>query len=160
MHNLWNSEDQRLVEWLKNYILSGHALARPDSSISFYINAYWSKDGMGELLLQADKPAEARKSEAQEKYVGNLEFRNSLERMRLRPISFILRSTVSRLENSRHIFIGESDSVRWAIGKYRENLWGADFMVLPDCSGLQKIFESEANVPHVVHRWRAKLLQD
>ena len=32
-------------------------------------------------------------------------------------------------------------------------------MVLSDFSGLQKCFESEANVPHVVHRWRAEFLQ-
>ena len=31
--------------------------------------------------------------------------------------------------------------------------------MMSDYSGLQKIFESEANVPHVVHRWRSKCLQ-
>ena len=66
---------------------------------------------------------------------------------------------VSPLENSRDSFVGESATVMWAVGKFINYLWGSEFMVLSDCSGLQKFFESEANVPHVVHRWLAKLLQ-
>ena len=31
--------------------------------------------------------------------------------------------------------------------------------MLYDCSGMQKIFGLEANVPHVVHRWRADIFQ-
>ena len=32
-------------------------------------------------------------------------------------------------------------------------------MVLSDCSGLKFLFESDANLPQVVHRWQEKLLQ-
>ena len=32
-------------------------------------------------------------------------------------------------------------------------------MVLPYCSGTEKIFESEANLPHLVHIWKDELLQ-
>ena len=51
MQNLWNLDGQRLLERLKKYILSGPILARPDPSRWFYIKKYWSKDGMGEVLL-------------------------------------------------------------------------------------------------------------
>ena len=54
MHNLWNPEDQRLREWLKNYNILGPTLARPDPSRRLYIKTYCSKDGMGAMLLQAD----------------------------------------------------------------------------------------------------------
>ena len=58
---------------------------------------------------------------------------------------------MSPLEKSRHSFVGEADTVRWAIGKFRNYLWGSEFMVMSDCSGLKKISESEANVPHVAY---------
>ena len=38
-------------------------------------------------------------------------------------------------------------------------MWVTEFTVLPYFIELQKIPKSEANVPHVVHRWRAELLQ-
>ena len=72
------------------------------------------------VLLKAYVSEEARKSEAQEKDGRECEFDKSLEGMRLRPIYFISRSTVSPLENSRHSFVGEADSVRLAIGKFRK----------------------------------------
>ena len=73
--------------------------------------------------------------------------------MHLQPISFISRSTVSSLENSIKIFVGEAAAVRWAMVKFRKYLWVSEFTVLSYCSGMKKCFESEANVPHVVHRW-------
>ena len=58
--------------------------------------------------------------------------------MRLRPISFILRSTVTPLENSRHRFVGETTELRWSIGKFRKYLWGSEFAVIWDFSGMKK----------------------
>ena len=57
-----------------------------------------------------------------------------------------------RVEKSIHSFILEAAVVRWAIGKFRKNLWGSEFTLLSDLSGLKKFFESEANVPQMVHR--------
>ena len=64
------------------------------------------------VIQQADVLEEVINSEAQEKYGGNCEFDNSLEGMRLRPISFISRSTLFPLENSRHVFLEEAATVR------------------------------------------------
>ena len=118
MHNLCNTEDQRLMEQLKKYISSGHTLARPYQYRSLYIRTDWSRYGMGAVLFQADVLTETINSEAQEKDGGKCEFDKSLEGMRLRPISLILRSTVSTLENSRHRFVGYEATVRWSIGKF------------------------------------------
>ena len=74
MQNLWNIEDQMLLERLKKDILSGPTLARPYPSRRFYIKSDCSKDLMGVLLLQADVSVEERKSEAQEKAGGKCEF--------------------------------------------------------------------------------------
>ena len=65
MQNLFNIGDQRLLEHKKKYILSGTNLARPDPSRRFYIKSDWPKDGMGDVLLQADVSEESRNSEAQ-----------------------------------------------------------------------------------------------
>ena len=94
-----------------------------------------------------------KKPEAQENNGGKYEFEKFLEGMRLRPISFISKSAVSPLENSGHRFVREVATVRRAIGKFRNYLWGSKFTVLSDYSGLKIFFESEANVPHVVHMW-------
>ena len=51
LQNLWNLEDQRLLERLKKYILSGPTLVRPDPSRMFYTKTDWYKYGMGEVLL-------------------------------------------------------------------------------------------------------------
>ena len=111
------------------------------------------------MLLQSDDSAAERNSEAKEKEIGNCEFDKSLEGMGLQPISFILRSSLSPLEKSSHIFVVEASTVRWFMGNFRKYLWGSEFLVLSDCSGLQKIFESEANAHHMVHMWRSELFQ-
>ena len=54
MQKLWNIEDQRLLERLNKYILSGPTLAIPYLFRRFYINIDWSKDGMVAVLLQSD----------------------------------------------------------------------------------------------------------
>ena len=87
-----------------------------------------------------EKKEYAIKSEAQEKAGGNRKFDKFLEVMCLRPISFILRSTVSPLEKSIHIFVVESSAVRWPIGKFINQLVEEELTVIFDCSGLQKIF--------------------
>ena len=62
MQNLWNPEDQKLLEMLKKDILSGPTLVILNSSRRFYINIDWSKDLIGAVLLQVDVSEEARKS--------------------------------------------------------------------------------------------------
>ena len=83
MQNLWNVEDQRLLEQLNKEILSGTTLAIPDTFKRFHIKTYWSRDGMGAVLLQAYISAQAKKSEAQENDGGKCGFDKSLEVMLL-----------------------------------------------------------------------------
>ena len=47
---------------VKERNLSGPTLSRPDPYRRFYIKTYWSKDGMGSVLLQAYISEEAIKS--------------------------------------------------------------------------------------------------
>ena len=59
---------------------------------------------MGIVILQTYDSVDTIKAEAQEKFGENCEFDKYLGEMRLRPISFISRSTVSPLKNSLHNF--------------------------------------------------------
>ena len=79
----------------------------------------WSKDGMGEVLMQVDGSTEARKLETKEKSGEKCEFENYMEGMRPWPIYFISRSMVSSLEISKHSFVGESATVRCSIVNFR-----------------------------------------
>ena len=135
IQNLGIPEDQSLLEILNWDIMAGSSLARLDPSWIFHIKIEWFKGGMKALILKSDDSAEARNSEAHKKAVRNCEFDKSLEGICLRSISFILISTVSPLENTRYSFVGESDSVRWAIGTFRNYFWVTEFTVLSDCSG-------------------------
>ena len=83
MQNLWNLEEQRLLETLKKFILSGPTLARPNRSRRFYIKTYCSKYGMSVVIMQEYDSVEARNSESQEKDGGKFEFEKSLEGMQL-----------------------------------------------------------------------------
>ena len=74
MQNLWNLEEQMLLERLKKDILSGPILERPDTYRRFYIKTYWSKDVMGVELLQSDVSEEARKSETQKRPAESVNF--------------------------------------------------------------------------------------
>ena len=148
-----------LLEILKEDIVVGPTLAIPDSSRRFCINTDWSKYGIRAVLMQSDDSVEAINEKAPETFGVKFEFDKYLEVMFLQPVSFISKSTVSTLKNSRHSFLEDSTAVRWYIINFRQYLWVAEFTVLSYCSGLQKSFESEANVPHVLHRWRDEFLQ-
>ena len=62
IQNLWNPNDQRLLEWFKKYIVSGPSLSRPYPYLRLYISTYWSKDGIGVVLLQVDDSSDSRNS--------------------------------------------------------------------------------------------------
>ena len=74
--------------------MTGLTLIRPDPYCRFYIDTDLYKDVMGVVLLKADDSVETTKAEAQEKFGENCEFDKSPEGICLRPISFILISTV------------------------------------------------------------------
>ena len=82
---------------LKEDIVSGSMLERPKPHQRFYIKTDWSKYWMGEVLLQEDYSAEARKGEAKEKDDRKFKFGKSQELLRLRLIYFISRTMMSSL---------------------------------------------------------------
>lgn len=160
MAELWTDECEALLTDMKRQVLAGPVLARPDPRRRFYLKTDWSKDGMGAVLLQADDSEEARAAEEREKHGGRCEFDCSASGLCLRPIAFISRKTqTGLLERSSHSYVGEVATIRWAMGKFKKHLVGAEFTVLTDCSGLKTFFENTDHASHVIQCWKAKLLQ-
>ena len=152
----WDNSCQELLSELKEEILSGPVLARPDPNRRFYIKTDWSRLGMGAVLLQADGSPESREAEARERAGGRCEFERSRTRLRLRPIAFISRRT-TKAEQDYHSLVGEASVGRWSFGKWKKWLLGAEFTWLCDCSGLSKFFETDYGPTHQMQRWRAEL---
>ena len=91
---------------LKTNIVSVNTIERLYPFQWFYINTEWQNSVMVVVLLQEDESVEAINSDEQEKDGGKCKFDNSLEGIRLRPISFISRLNVSPLEKSRILWEG------------------------------------------------------
>ncbi len=155
---LWLEEHQALFEKLKQAVLDGPVLQRPDPSRPFVLKTDWSRLAMGACLLQAEDTPEARAAEQRMQEGGKCEFDTSVSGLRLRPIAFISRKTRTAMERSMHSYIGEAACIRWAVGKFRRYLYGGYFAVLCDCSGLKQFLEGESPVHHTINRWRAELL--
>ena len=67
-----DTRGEKILESLKEEIVSGPTLIRPYPSQIFNIRTDQPKDGMGTVLLQPDDSVEARKSEAQERLLESL----------------------------------------------------------------------------------------
>ena len=59
MQNLWNPNEQILLERIKKDIIAGPILSRPGPYRRFYINTDWSTEVMGVVLLWEDDSVKA-----------------------------------------------------------------------------------------------------
>lgn len=159
LQEAWSSLDDKLLEELKQGILSAPILQRPNSNARFYLKTDWSKEAMGAALLQ---PREGcpKALEAMNKEIAGEDCRFDLIKsgLRLHPIAFISRRT-SEPEKSYHSYVGEACAGIWAIEKFRPYLFGREFTWLTDCAGLRKFFEGDDIPTHMIQRWRMQLLR-
>ena len=155
----WTPKDDVLLAELKNDVLSGPVLMRPDPEGLFVLKTDWSNVACGAVLCQADPdnpetPILVEAVRRGEKCPYDL----SKSGPRLRPIAFYSRKATGP-ERSYHSFIGEAGCGRWAMAKSRKLIIGRPFIWLTDCSGLKRFFETADDVPtHMIQRWRAELL--
>ena len=89
-------------------------------------------------------------------------FDRTINGLRLKPIRFASRRCTSDAEKLYHSYIGEAATVRWAVQQFHRYLYGREFLLLGDCSGLSKFFDpqpgDELSPNHQLNRWRAELL--
>ena len=158
--DLWTTEDDRTLEDLKQQMLNGPVLQRPNFDRRFCLKTDWSKHGMGAVLLQADDSDETRKAEDEEEKGGPCMFDCNITGLRLRPVLFLShRINPKSRETGLHSYAGEAKAGVWAIEKLRCFLFGKEFTWITDCSGLKTFMETEDVPTHQLQRWRLQLLR-
>ena len=79
--------------------------------------------------------------------------------LRLRPIAFISCKTKTSFKRSYHSYVVEAGVIQSAVGNFLKYLYRTEFTVMTYCSSLKPFFENTDHTSHVIHRWKAKLLQ-
>ena len=108
-------------------------------------------------MLQASCSDEEEAALSRELEGGACEFEETMGGLRLRPIVFISQRRPTPL--SRHSFVGEASTGRWAMLKFKRFLVGKEFTWITDCSGLVKIFETDYEATHTIQRWKLELVR-
>ena len=98
-----------------------------------------------------------RSSIAERNRRRRMRIREVHERIETAPIAFMSQRRPS--PSSRHSFVGEASTGRWAMLKFKRHLLGREFTWITDCSGLIKFFESDYEATHTTHRWKLELLR-
>ena len=94
---LWDPPDSTLLEQLKEEVINGVVLARPDYDRRFYLKTDWSKDGMAAALCQADPNCpDSVAAEKSEDAGGPCLFDKAKTGPRLIPILFMSRLCTTR----------------------------------------------------------------
>ncbi|CAJ1965610.1 unnamed protein product [Cylindrotheca closterium] len=153
----WESQDDERLDKLKQAIVTGPILKRPNPKRRFFLKTDWPSNAMGAVLLQAGTTEEAEESMRKEIEGGKCKFDKSMSKLRLRPIAFISRICKGK-ERDYHSFVGEAATGRWAMKKFRQWLIGKEFTWITDCSGLTKFFEGEYDITHTLQLWKLELL--
>ena len=113
---------------------------------------------MGAVLCQPEDTPAAKAAEQEEINGRKCQFDITLSGLRLRPIAFLDRVN-SPAEKSYHSYVGEAATGRWAMGKFKKYLLGAEFTWIADCYGPKKFFEeAPTDSSHMIQQWRAELL--
>ncbi len=157
LQNQWTEEDDELLEELKQAILDTPVLKRPVPNRRFYLKTDWSCNAQGAVLLQAGCSEEEEAALQRELNGGDCEFEKTMGGLRLLPIAFI--SQRRPTPSSRHSFVGEASTGRWAMLKFKRYLIGQEFTWITDCSGLLKFFETDYEATHTIQRWKLELLR-
>jgi hypothetical protein len=153
----WQDDDDALLDELKEAILDNPVLKRPVPNRRFYLKTDWSANAQGAVLLQAGCSEEEEAALMREIEGGECEFEKSMSGLRLLPIAFISQRRPS--PSSRHSFVGEASTGRWAMLKFKRYLLGREFTWITDCSGLTKFFETDYEATHTIQRWKLELLR-
>ena len=158
---LWQPSDTVLLEDLKQELIDGPILKRPDFKRRFYLKTDWSRKAMCAVVLQADCTEEAEAAQRKElEGSRKCDFDKTLGGLRLRPCHIIAR-TCKGNETEWHSATGELATGHYAMcnPQLQVYLWLKEFTWLTDCSG--NIRDKEAKYPpkHVEARWAMDMMR-
>jgi RNase H-like domain found in reverse transcriptase len=137
LKQLWQEEDTRLLEDLKEELITGPIIKRPSFKRRFCLKTDWSRKAMCAVILQADCTEQAE--EAQRKEIegsGRCNFDKKLGGLRLRPCHIMARTCKGK-EKDWHSATGELATGHYAMchPQLQVYLWLKEFTWLTDCSG-------------------------
>jgi hypothetical protein len=156
---LWEPQDLNLLDQLKEEVINGLVLSRPDYNRRFYLKTDWIKHGMAAVLCQADPNCPDSVAAEQAEGAGSpCLFDRAKTGPRLIPILFMARLCTAP-EADYHSYKGEATTGQWPINKNRMFLSWKEFTWISDCSGLRQFFESDEHWDRYIKQWRAELLQ-
>jgi hypothetical protein len=147
--SLWQPSDERLFHTLKQVILEGPVLKRPDYKRRFYLKTDWSQDGVGGALCQPDCNEEEEKAMKREMEGGKCELYKLMSGLRLRLIETIVRACKGS-EKYEHSSKGKPRAGRWAFLKWKRFLWYSEFTWITDCSCLEQFFDMDIMSTHTL----------
>ena len=107
---------------MKDSILSGPVLKRPNWDQPFYVKTDWSSFAKGGALCQPECTPEAEESLQKEREeVSTAEFDRTISGLRLRPVQFLSKGN-TLAERSHPSSVGKLATGRWAFLKWRKYL--------------------------------------
>ena len=107
MDNLWGPKEDSLMHIMKDSIVSGPVLKRPNWDIPFTLKTDWSSMAKGVALCQEEDTPEVRVAKQKEAEGGpKAEFDKKISGLRLRPILFLSKRN-SVAKRSQHSSVGE-----------------------------------------------------
>jgi hypothetical protein len=145
--DLWKPKDTALLEELKQELLDGPVLKRPDWNRRFYLKTDWSKDAMAGAILQPKCSEAAEEEILKEVETGICNFDKTISGLRLRPIAFISGRCKGKGQDY-HSSVGEVATGRWGMIKFKLYLWFRPFTWITDCSGIYNFYEMELLPTH------------
>jgi RNase H-like domain found in reverse transcriptase len=118
----WTPVAAQLLEEMKEAIISGPVLKRPDWNRTFYVKTDWSSYAKGGALCQPECSPEAKEALRKDMEGKDGGFDKTISGFQLRPVQFISKKN-SEAERSQHSSVGELATGRWAFIKWHKYLW-------------------------------------
>jgi len=161
LQQLWQPSDTTLLEELKQELIDGPILKRPDFRRRFYLKTDWSRKAMCAVVLQADCTETAEEAQRKEMEGSRrCDFDKKLSGLRLRPCHIVAR-TCKGNETEWHSATGELATGHYAMchPQLQIYLWLKEFTWLTDCSG--NIRDNDCKYPpkHVEARWAMDMMR-
>ena len=114
---LWTPKEDSLLHVMKEAILSGPVLKRPDWDRPFFVKTDWSSFAKGAALCQPKNTPAAEEALRKERDEGTVaDFDKTISGLRLRPLQFISKRN-SIPERSNHSSVGELATAWWAFSR-------------------------------------------
>jgi RNase H-like domain found in reverse transcriptase len=149
----WTPVAAQLLEEMKEAIVSGPVLKRPDWNRTFYVKTDWSSYAKVGALCQPECSPKAEEALRKDIEGTDAGFDRTISGLRLRPVQFISKKNLEA-EQSQHSSVGELATGRWVFIKWHKYLWNQLFLWITDCNGITRFWMIDLLPTHQMQRWK------